>query len=108
MDHLEEAARLLKIANSGGSEEDTGPSAEQIIATRAVASALVAIAKRLDVLPLRDEAARLNFPGRLADIVLKNLELIKLNNTRIDDIDESITGVAKILSERIDKLEEVK
>lgn len=47
MDYLKEAARLLRVASSGGSEDDTGPSAEQIVATRAVASALVAITEHL-------------------------------------------------------------
>lgn len=95
MDYLEEAARLLKIASSGGSEDDTGPSAEQVVATRAVAAGLVAIAERLDVLLLRDEAARLNFPGKLAEIVLKNIELIKATVGRIDAIEKRMNDFSR-------------
>lgn len=47
MDYLEETKRLLRVADSGESEDDTGPSAKQIVATRAVASALVALTEHL-------------------------------------------------------------
>lgn len=47
MNYLEESTRLLRVVSEGGSEEDAGPSAEQVVATRAVASALVALVERL-------------------------------------------------------------
>lgn len=119
MDYLEEATRLLRVASEGGSEEDTGPSAEQIVATRAVASALIALVERLDAtaqdvaarVELASEISGLKFPDKLAKIVLVNTELLKVLNEQLVEIDREIETVKRQqtalldASGRIDEIE---
>lgn len=68
-DYLKEAIRLLSLPHD---EEDTGPSAEQVIATRAGTFALVALVQRLDA-----QAADADLPARVTNIEQGALRIYK-------------------------------
>ncbi len=110
MGYLEEAKRLLRVADVGESEDDTGPSAEQVIATRAVASALVALAERVgDATRLERrigtlesiEARRLVLDSRVDNLERSCIAFVEVDNDlykRVDDQDKQLTAIEIALS----------
>lgn len=112
MDYLEQAKQWESKAIDADTFEG-----EQSRATLAIAFALVAIAEHLDItaqdiasrVELASEVTGLEFPDKLASIVLTNTDLLKVLNEQITDIGRSnmmLVEVDNELYKRIDNQNE--
>lgn len=111
-DYLEEAKSYVKFEGEDG---DTW--SEQVNAIRPIALTLIALVERLDAtaqdvmsrVELASEITGLEFPDKLASIVLTNTNLLKVLNERIDKIETStnrrLVSLSELLDGRLKKLE---